>query len=107
VARRAHRAEARMGWTAGVRGARTAWLGSDLRGKTDGVRAVAAERKAVALMVVWRRRGRWLGDLTGGDGGFGQRQRARAGAVGTDASLWCAMLGDPAQCVACQVEMAL
>jgi hypothetical protein len=81
AAQRAHRAEARMGWTAR--------LGSDLRGKTDGVRAAAARRKAVALMVVWRRGGRWLDDLTGGDGGFGQRQRARAGTVGTDASLWC------------------
>jgi hypothetical protein len=54
----------------------------------DGMRVAAAGEKAAVLTAVRRRGGRWFGDPTGGDGGFGQRRRARKGAVGTGASLW-------------------
>jgi hypothetical protein len=109
-------------------------LGGDLRGKMDGVRAAVAGRKVAALMTVRRRGGTRLDDLTGGDGSFGQRRRARTmmvarsdrGArsdnggrlqtwepVGTAfmaraqrmaVSPWS---GDPVWHVACQVETAL
>jgi hypothetical protein len=54
--------------------ARWARLGRPAR-ETRSVRAATTGRKAAMLTAVWRRKGRRLGNLTGGDSGFRSRRR--------------------------------